>query len=79
MCNVPGGTLQLHGDDGLVCVSFIFRFYNRLIEDNEQQESAVRHIVAGSSRPAPFLIFGPPGTGKTMTMVEAMKQVNQVI
>lgn len=62
-----------------MCVSFIFRFYNRLIEDNEQQESAVRHIVAGSSRPAPFLIFGPPGTGKTMTMVEAMKQVNQVI
>jgi len=37
--------------------------------------SAIKHIVAGTSRPAPFLVFGPPGTGKTVTIVEAMKQV----
>lgn len=34
------------------------------------------HIVTGMSRPAPYLIFGPPGTGKTVTMVEAIKQVS---
>ena len=37
--------------------------------------SAIKHILAGTSRPAPFLVFGPPGTGKTVTIVEAMKQV----
>jgi len=39
---------------------------------------AIKHILAGSSRPAPFLVFGPPGTGKTVTIVEAMKQVSYV-
>ena len=45
------------------------------METNPEQMSAVRHIVAGTSRPAPYLIYGPPGTGKTFTMVEAIKQV----
>ena len=45
------------------------------METNPEQMAAVRHIVAGTSRPAPYLIYGPPGTGKTFTMVEAIKQV----
>lgn len=49
------------------------------MESNPEQISAVRHIVAGTSRPAPYLIYGPPGTGKTFTMVEAIKQVSVVI
>ncbi|XP_066285772.1 putative helicase MOV-10 [Branchiostoma lanceolatum] len=52
-----------------------FSFFDRMLRDNEEQNRAVRHIVAGTSRPAPYLIFGPPGTGKTMTTVEAIKQV----
>jgi helicase MOV-10 len=35
----------------------------------------VKHIVAGTARPGPYLVFGPPGTGKSVTLVEAMKQV----
>ncbi|XP_072134821.1 putative helicase MOV-10 isoform X2 [Mobula birostris] len=50
-------------------------FYDRFLEDNPEQARAVRFIVAGISRPAPYLIFGPPGTGKTVTIVEAIKQV----
>ncbi|XP_062365435.1 helicase MOV-10 isoform X1 [Cinclus cinclus] len=51
------------------------RWFNRELETNEEQCKAVTHIVMGMSRPAPYLIFGPPGTGKTVTMVEAIKQV----
>lgn len=42
---------------------------------NKEQLAAVKHIVCGTSRPAPYLVFGPPGTGKTFTLVEAIKQV----
>uniref|UniRef100_A0A8C2ZZL1 RNA helicase n=1 Tax=Cyclopterus lumpus TaxID=8103 RepID=A0A8C2ZZL1_CYCLU len=45
------------------------------LENNPEQHAAVQRIVAGSSKPAPHLVFGPPGTGKTMTLVEAMHQV----
>ncbi|NWT59640.1 SDE3 helicase, partial [Erythrocercus mccallii] len=51
------------------------RWFNRKLETNEEQCKAVTHIVTGMSRPAPYLIFGPPGTGKTVTMVEAIQQV----
>ena len=51
------------------------RFFDRQLERNKPQAQAVRHILAGTSRPAPYIIFGPPGTGKTVTIVEAMKQV----
>jgi len=49
--------------------------YDRKVEDNPQQLSAVQHIVAGTSGRCPYLVFGPPGTGKTVTVVEAIKQV----
>uniref|UniRef100_A0A3Q3VUE4 RNA helicase n=1 Tax=Mola mola TaxID=94237 RepID=A0A3Q3VUE4_MOLML len=49
--------------------------FNSQLENNPQQHAAVQRIVAGSSKPAPHLVFGPPGTGKTITLVEAMNQV----
>uniref|UniRef100_A0A8C8B5G6 RNA helicase n=1 Tax=Otus sunia TaxID=257818 RepID=A0A8C8B5G6_9STRI len=51
------------------------RWFDRKLQTNEEQCRAVTHIVTGMSRPAPYLIFGPPGTGKTVTLVEAIKQV----
>lgn len=51
------------------------RCYNQLIERNEKQLMAVKHIVAGSAGSVPYVVFGPPGTGKTVTIVEAIKQV----
>uniref|UniRef100_A0A8C2FJY5 RNA helicase n=1 Tax=Cyprinus carpio TaxID=7962 RepID=A0A8C2FJY5_CYPCA len=59
-----------------VCVS---RLFNQHLERNPEQYSAVCHIVAGTSKPAPYLVFGPPGTGKTVTIVEAIKQVEKNI
>ena len=64
----PGPQLQLPS----------VRCYNQLIERNTEQLTAVRHIVAGSSGQCPYVVFGPPGTGKTVTMVEAIKQVAKV-
>ncbi|XP_073471824.1 putative helicase MOV-10 [Aquarana catesbeiana] len=49
--------------------------YDRNLESNPEQYMAVKQIVSGISRPAPYLLFGPPGTGKTVTVVEAIKQV----
>ncbi|KAG9352845.1 hypothetical protein JZ751_017421 [Albula glossodonta] len=51
--------------------------YDRKLEKNPEQRTAVQRIVAGVSKPAPYLVFGPPGTGKTVTLVEAIKQVHK--
>ncbi|XP_029361567.1 putative helicase mov-10-B.2 [Echeneis naucrates] len=53
------------------------RLFDSKLEKNQEQYEAVQHIIAGSSKPAPYLVFGPPGTGKTVTMVEAIKQIEK--
>ncbi|XP_009072773.1 PREDICTED: putative helicase MOV-10, partial [Acanthisitta chloris] len=59
----------------LVSGNFQPKWFDRRLQANEEQCRAVTQIVSGMSRPAPYLIFGPPGTGKTVTVVEAIKQV----
>ncbi|XP_062549963.1 uncharacterized protein LOC134214659 [Armigeres subalbatus] len=40
-----------------------------------RNKSRVRNIVNRTSFPAPYILFGPPGTGKTSTIVEAVLQI----
>lgn len=52
-----------------------FQWLGERITTNEEQMMAVRNIVNQSSFPAPYILFGPPGTGKTSTLVEAIGQI----
>nr|CAD7259929.1 unnamed protein product [Timema shepardi] len=60
---------------GLFGVSPITKWFNRDVSTNQQQMTAVTNIVFESASPAPYIVFGPPGTGKTVTMVEAIVQL----
>ncbi|XP_017049396.1 putative helicase MOV-10 [Drosophila ficusphila] len=48
---------------------------NPTIYSNTEQFQAVKRIVAGPSTEGPYIVFGPPGTGKTTTIVETILQL----
>ncbi|RZC37172.1 helicase mov-10-B.1, partial [Asbolus verrucosus] len=53
-------------------------WFNRDIMNNLEQQQAVKSVLKRTAMPAPYLIFGPPGTGKTMTVVECVKQIHKL-
>ncbi|XP_055703999.1 putative helicase mov-10-B.1 isoform X1 [Phlebotomus papatasi] len=52
-----------------------FEWINESVKTNPEQQSAIIHIVEKTSFPAPYILMGPPGTGKTTTIVEAVCQI----
>ncbi|PFH46787.1 hypothetical protein AMATHDRAFT_7405 [Amanita thiersii Skay4041] len=53
----------------------VSRLYNENIASNARQMQAVSSIVKLPPGSPPFVVFGPFGTGKTSTIIEAMLQV----
>jgi hypothetical protein len=48
-------------------VSREMRLMNVNVAANDEQAAAVRAVLLGEKRQVPYIVFGPPGTGKTKT------------
>ncbi|KAF9443544.1 RNA helicase [Macrolepiota fuliginosa MF-IS2] len=49
--------------------------FNRKLEGDDEQLGAIAAILNMAPGSVPFIVFGPPGTGKTVTIVEAIQQI----
>ncbi|KAJ1307031.1 hypothetical protein OPQ81_008010 [Rhizoctonia solani] len=51
------------------------QLYNHIIGSNEEQRNAITKVIRLPPGSPPYIIFGPPGTGKTVTVVECISQL----
>ncbi|THH07554.1 hypothetical protein EW145_g3302 [Phellinidium pouzarii] len=49
--------------------------FNKNVSKNPAQRQAVTIITRMPPGSVPFVVFGPPGTGKTSTIIEAIRQI----
>ncbi|CAG8615958.1 14546_t:CDS:2 [Acaulospora morrowiae] len=71
----PSNEARTHCNIDKIMQKNSFETINKTIENNIYQMRAVVLIKQELYHPAPFIVFGPPGTGKSVTIVEAMKQL----
>ncbi|KAI8126150.1 putative RNA helicase armi [Lucilia cuprina] len=69
----PQLDVQLDEDNNIVSQGTTYKWYNESL--NPIQKMAVFKILRGEVKNMPYVIFGPPGTGKTITLVETILQL----
>ncbi|XP_017029857.2 probable RNA helicase armi [Drosophila kikkawai] len=69
----PQLELRLVDEEDMYLYDSKLRWFNPTL--NRIQKRAVFNILRGESQNLPYVIFGPPGTGKTMTLVEVLLQL----
>ncbi|XP_033218427.1 putative helicase MOV-10 [Belonocnema kinseyi] len=57
----------------------VLSWFNKNIERNAEQMQAIQRILGQTACPSPYLVFGPPGTGKTAAIVEAISQISKIL
>ncbi|XP_011181734.2 probable RNA helicase armi isoform X1 [Zeugodacus cucurbitae] len=73
----PQLQIELDSDDNLILQDTTCPWFNPLL--NPIQKRAIRNILRGETHNMPYIIFGPPGTGKTMTLVEIVLQLVKLL
>ncbi|PCH44785.1 RNA helicase [Wolfiporia cocos MD-104 SS10] len=69
---------EQHFIDGVLPIRVLNAIYNKVIIGNPPQMQAIASIVQQQPGSPPFVIFGPPGTGKTITVIESIRQILRV-
>ncbi|KAL9919612.1 putative RNA helicase armi isoform 1-T4 [Glossina fuscipes fuscipes] len=77
MCEWPQLDIQLNDEENLLLDSCQRKWHNCTL--NSMQKKAVANILRGEVHNMPYVIFAPPGTGKTATLVKTILQIFKLI
>uniref|UniRef100_A0A1B0BGZ6 DNA2/NAM7 helicase helicase domain-containing protein n=1 Tax=Glossina palpalis gambiensis TaxID=67801 RepID=A0A1B0BGZ6_9MUSC len=69
--------VRLNGEESLLLDNRQYEWYNSKVKFI--QKKAVANLLRGKIRNMPYVIFGPPGTGKTAKLVEMIIQIFKLI
>ncbi|KAH8362076.1 hypothetical protein KR200_002170, partial [Drosophila serrata] len=72
----PQLEVRMEGSDDMYLYDSKLKWFNPSL--NHIQKRTVFNILRGELQNIPYVIFGPPGTGKTMTLMEVLLQLANI-